>query len=60
MKNLDDMELKYKKQIKKHFTLLIQTTSIIAVVVVMFFVASLVSGFELDIGVDNRWAGGTP
>eukprot|EP00731_Ephydatia_muelleri_P024417 Em0016g688a len=50
MKSLDDMELKYKKQIKKHFTLLIQTTSIIAVVVVMFFVASLVSGFELDIG----------
>eukprot|EP00731_Ephydatia_muelleri_P031093 Em0022g607a len=50
MKNLNEMELKYKKQIKKHFTLLIQTTAVIGVVVVMFFVSSLVGGFELDLG----------
>ena len=50
MKNLNDMEEKYKKQIKKHLVLLIQTVSVIGVVVVMFFVSSLVSDVELDLG----------
>ena len=50
MKNLNDMELLYKKQIKKHAILLIQTSAVIGVVVLMFFVSSLVGGFELDLG----------
>ena len=53
MKNLNDMELKYKKQIKKNLTLLIQTVLVIGVVVVMFFVSSLISAVELDIGMNQ-------
>ena len=53
MKNLNDMELKYKKQIKKNLTLLIQTVLVIGVVVVMFFVSSLISAVQLDIGMNQ-------
>ena len=52
MKNLNDMEEKYKKQIKKNLTLLIQTLSVIGVVVVMFFVSSLISAVQIDLGMD--------
>ena len=53
MRNLNEMEEKYKNQIKKNLMLLIQTVAVIVVVVVMFFVASLVTEFELDLGTDT-------